>query len=123
MKVIDFGIAKAHSRSQGETRTGIVKGKIQYMAPEQVKKGRMVDRRTDVWALGACLYELASGKLPFDGDDDVEVIRKLMSDEPPTVMGGLPDADHPQSWTARWRSTRTPASRRPPGCSGRSRAR
>ena len=92
VKIIDFGIAKAHGRSQGETRTGIVKGKIQYMAPEQAKKGHKVDRRTDVWALGACLHELASGKLPYDGDDDVEVIRKLMNDEPPTPAEGLPDA-------------------------------
>jgi eukaryotic-like serine/threonine-protein kinase len=92
VKIIDFGIAKAHGRSQGETRTGIVKGKIQYMAPEQVKKGRSVDRRTDIWALGACLHELASGKLPFDGDDDVEVIRKLMNDEAPPAAEGLPDA-------------------------------
>jgi serine/threonine protein kinase len=92
VKIIDFGIAKAHGRSQGETRTGIVKGKIQYMAPEQVKKGRSVDRRTDVWALGACLHELASGKLPYDGDDDVEVIRKLMNDEAPLAAEGLPDA-------------------------------
>ena len=92
VKIIDFGIAKAHGRSQGETRTGVVKGKIQYMAPEQVKKDRSVDRRTDVWALGACLYELASGKLPYDGDDDVEVIRKLMNDEAPRIEEGLPEA-------------------------------
>src|SRR5579884_1508717 len=49
VKVIDFGIAKAQNRKQGETRTGVVKGKVQYMAPEQVNKGRTVDRRADVW--------------------------------------------------------------------------
>ena len=92
VKIIDFGIAKAHGRKQGETRTGIVKGKIQYMAPEQVKKGRTVDRRADVWALGVCLHELVSGKLPYDGDDDVEVIRKLMNDEPPPIAEGVPEA-------------------------------
>src|SRR5579883_2045042 len=80
-KVIDFGIAKAHGRKQGETRTGVVKGKIQYLAPEQVKKGAKVDRRTDVWALGVCLQELVVGKPPYGDDDDVEVIRKLMTDE------------------------------------------
>jgi serine/threonine-protein kinase len=91
VKVIDFGIAKAHNRKQGETRTGVVKGKIQYMAPEQVQKGKSVDRRTDVWALGVCLHELVTGKLPYDGDDDVEVIRKLMTDEAPPLAEGLPE--------------------------------
>ena len=92
VKVIDFGIAKAHNRMQGETRTGVVKGKIHYMAPEQVQKARRVDRRVDVWALGVCLHELVTGKLPYDGEDDVEVIRKLMTDEPPPLVEGLPES-------------------------------
>jgi len=90
VKVIDFGIAKARKRQQGETRTGIVKGKVQYMAPEQVKKGGQVDRRTDVWALGMCLHELVTGDLPHGGEDDVGVVRRLMSDEPPSVAPNLP---------------------------------
>ena len=90
-KVIDFGIAKAHGRKQGETRTGVVKGKIQYLAPEQVKKGAKVDRRTDIWALGVCLQELVVGKAPYGDDDDVEVIRKLMTDEMPPVVEGIPE--------------------------------
>jgi len=92
VKVIDFGIAKAHNRMQGETRTGVVKGKVHYMAPEQVQKARGVDRRVDVWALGVCLHELVTGKLPYDGDDDVEVIRKLMAGEAPPLAGALPDS-------------------------------
>jgi serine/threonine-protein kinase len=91
IKVIDFGIAKAHNRKQGQTRTGVVKGKIQYMAPEQVKKGRTVDRRADIWSLGICLHELASGKLPYDGDDDIEVINKLLNDEAPRITEELPE--------------------------------
>jgi eukaryotic-like serine/threonine-protein kinase len=91
VKVIDFGIAKAQNRKQGETRTGVVKGKIQYMAPEQVKKGRTVDRRADIWSLGVCLHELVTGKTPSDGDDDVEVIRKLLADEAPGVASDLPE--------------------------------
>ncbi|MGO9836432.1 MAG: serine/threonine protein kinase [Polyangiaceae bacterium] len=90
VKVIDFGIAKAQNRKQGETRTGVVKGKIQYMAPEQVKKGRTVDRRADIWSLGICLHELVAGKTPNDGDDDVEIIRKLLADEAPRIADGLP---------------------------------
>jgi serine/threonine-protein kinase len=92
VKIIDFGIAKAQNRQQGSTRTGIVKGKIQYMAPEQVKKGRTVDRRADIWALGVTLHELVTGKLPYDGEDDVEVIRCLMAEEPPIVAPETPDA-------------------------------
>jgi serine/threonine protein kinase len=92
VKVIDFGIAKAQNRMQGQTRTGVVKGKIHYMAPEQVQKGRSVDRRIDVWALGVCLHELVTGRLPYEDDDDVEVIRKLMTDEAPPAVEGLPEA-------------------------------
>jgi serine/threonine-protein kinase len=92
VKIIDFGIAKAQNRQQGSTRTGIVKGKIQYMAPEQVKKGRSVDRRADVWALGVTLHELITGKLPYDGEDDVEVIRRLMADEAPIIAEDTPEA-------------------------------
>ena len=91
VKVIDFGIAKAQNRTQGETRTGVVKGKIQYMAPEQVKKGRTVDRRADIWSLGICLHELVAGRTPTDSDDDVEIIRKLLADEAPLLAEGLPD--------------------------------
>jgi serine/threonine protein kinase len=90
VKVIDFGIAKAQNRRQGETRTGIVKGKVQYMAPEQVKKGGIADRRTDVWALGVCLHELVAGAMPYGGEDDLGVIRKLMNDEAPAIEQGLP---------------------------------
>jgi serine/threonine-protein kinase len=92
VKVIDFGIAKAQNRKQGETRTGVVKGKVQYMAPEQVKKGRTVDRRADIWSLGICLHELIAGKTPNDADDDVEIIRRLLADEAPPIAPGLPDA-------------------------------
>lgn len=92
VKIIDFGIAKAQNRRQGETRTGIVKGKIQYMAPEQVKKGGTVDRRADVWALGMCLHELVAGNLPYGNEDDIGVIRRLMSEEAPTLDPDLPQA-------------------------------
>ncbi len=54
-KLIDFGIVKALDRVSAETSSGLLKGKIQYMAPEQAI-GKRVDRRSDVWALGAVLY-------------------------------------------------------------------
>ncbi len=93
VKVIDFGVAKAKNRGAGETRTGVVKGKIHYMAPEQAQ-GREVDRRVDVWAIGVCLHELVTGKLPFDSDSDVDVLRRLMGTEsPPRITGAtIPEA-------------------------------
>src|SRR5260370_31655564 len=61
------------------------------MAAEQVNKGRPGDRRAGIWALGVCLHELVAGRVPDDADDDVEVIRKLVADEPPQLAEGLPD--------------------------------
>ena len=90
VKIIDFGIAKAQNRLQGETRTGVVKGKVQYMAPEQVKKGASVDRRADVWSLGMCLHELVTGTLPYGAEDEVGVIRTLMSGEAPPISPDVP---------------------------------
>ena len=89
VKVIDFGVAKARNRRAGETGEGIVKGKIRFMAPEQVR-AQPLDRRADIWAVGVCLHELATGKLPFDSDSDVDIVRRLISDEPPPAFDGIP---------------------------------
>ncbi|MGH7281164.1 MAG: serine/threonine protein kinase, partial [Polyangiaceae bacterium] len=75
-KLIDFGIAKALVRLSGETNAGLLKGKIQYMAPEQAM-GRPLDRRADVWAAGACLYYLLSGVPPFDGENQLATLHLL----------------------------------------------
>jgi serine/threonine protein kinase len=92
VKVIDFGVAKARDRLAGDTASGVVKGKIRYMAPEQAQGGS-VDRRADVWAMGACLYELVTGEPPFDGESEVAIIRRLLGDEPlPRVGGPVPEA-------------------------------
>ena len=69
-KIIDFGIAKARSRLAGDTRSGLVKGTPQYMAPEQAS-GSEVDRRADIWALGAVLYRALSGGPPFANREEV----------------------------------------------------
>jgi len=63
-KLIDFGVARARDRIAGETRSGIVKGTPQYMAPEQAQ-GSKVDRRADVWAVGAVLHRGIGGTPPF----------------------------------------------------------
>jgi len=85
-KLIDFGLAKARDRIADETSAGTVKGKLRYMAPEQVL-GPTIDRRADVWAVGATLYHLLSGEPPYEAETDVEVVRALMSRRPPRPLG------------------------------------
>jgi serine/threonine-protein kinase len=83
-KVIDFGIATALDRAAEKTRNGVLKGKIQYAAPEQVQMKRL-DRRADIWALGVILYQYLAGRLPFPAERDIDVVEALM-------MGKAPDA-------------------------------
>jgi tRNA A-37 threonylcarbamoyl transferase component Bud32 len=72
VKVSDFGIAKwAYQRTR--TQEGTLKGKFAYMSPEQCR-GRNVDRRSDVFALGTILYELTTGTAPFSGESDLEIL-------------------------------------------------
>lgn len=78
-KVVDFGIAKAANSSQA-TRTGTLKGKVAYMPPEQLR-AEPLDRRTDVFALGVVLYELVSGRRPWEGDSDAALIGQIMMQE------------------------------------------
>jgi serine/threonine-protein kinase len=75
VKVLDFGIAKA-ADSQGETTTGLVKGKATYMAPEQAAH-RPLDRRADVFAAGVMLWEILTGRRLWEGLDDFEIFLKL----------------------------------------------
>ena len=71
MKIIDFGLAK--TSFMGEmTATGLILGTPQYMSPEQVK-GRPVDARTDIYALGALTYHVVTGRPPFAGDTPIAV--------------------------------------------------
>jgi serine/threonine-protein kinase len=84
-KVIDFGIAKAVGRLAENTRTGLIKAKIEYASPEQARVDPC-DRRADVWALGMTLYELLSGELPYRGRNDLETLQKLTSGKPPPQL-------------------------------------
>lgn len=76
-KVIDFGIAKARDRASAPTTTGALKGKLRYMSPEQAS-GKLVDRRCDIWAAGAVLYLILSGKPAFDGANDAAILSQLL---------------------------------------------
>jgi serine/threonine protein kinase len=75
VKVIDFGLAKAANRVSS-TAAGVIKGKVAYMSPEQAV-GAVVDRRTDVFALGVTLWEIACDRRLFKHSDDVETLRRV----------------------------------------------
>ena len=75
VKVIDFGIAKAAGKAT-KTQAGILKGKFGYMSPEQIR-GLPLDRRSDVFAIGICLYELLTSERLFVGDTDFSVLEKV----------------------------------------------
>jgi serine/threonine-protein kinase len=80
-KVVDFGIAKARDKL-GQTSTGEFKGKLAYMAPEQLDKGA-VDRRTDVFALGAVLWEATTGVRLFKRDTEARTMAAVLNDPVP----------------------------------------
>jgi serine/threonine protein kinase len=102
-RLLDFGLAKIRDAAgpvsmSGVTRlateppltaAGTILGTVHYMAPEQVE-GREADARTDVWALGALLYEMATGKRAFDGDSAASVIGAILKDAPPPVSTRAP---------------------------------
>ena len=77
IKVIDFGIAKSRLRSQ-QTRAGVLRGKLQYMSPEQAR-GRPLDRRADIYALGVLLWEMLTLRRLFAGSDERELIRRVQA--------------------------------------------
>ncbi|AKQ67578.1 Serine/threonine-protein kinase pkn6 [Myxococcus hansupus] len=89
VKVVDFGIAKVAGQGH-RTLTGVVKGKVAYMPPEQLQAKGM-DRRVDVYALGVVLYELLTGKRPFDATTDVSVMQAILFESFIPVAQRRPD--------------------------------
>ena len=81
VKIIDFGLAKATDRVS-KTAAGIIKGKIAYMSPEQAV-GAPIDRRTDIFALGTTLWELACDRRLFKHTDEVETLKRVHAAEVP----------------------------------------
>ncbi|MDX2021292.1 MAG: protein kinase [Deltaproteobacteria bacterium] len=84
VKLVDFGIAKAAGKAS-KTQAGILKGKFGYMSPEQVR-GLPVDRRSDIFSAGICLYEMLTGERLFIGESDFSTLEKVRNVEitPPT---------------------------------------
>jgi serine/threonine protein kinase/tetratricopeptide (TPR) repeat protein len=80
-KIMDFGLAKLSDRT-GLTRTGAAVGTVSYMSPEQIR-GDETDARSDIWSLGVVLYELATGKHPFEGEYDAAVLYSILNLKPP----------------------------------------
>ncbi len=93
VKVVDFGIAKAMNSSH-ETRAGMLKGKIGYMAPEQAR-GERVDRRADIFSVGVMLWEAAVGRRLWKGMNEVQILHQLLSGEIPRPRSMRADiSDH-----------------------------
>jgi serine/threonine protein kinase len=80
-KMVDFGLAKATALGDGATRAGQLKGKISYMAPEQIR-GDPLDRRADVFALGVVLYAVTTGKHPFRRESEGATLFAISAPEP-----------------------------------------
>ena len=103
VKVLDFGLAKvlepvqvpdaaidaATITSPAATRSGVVVGSVAYMSPEQAK-GQRLDKRSDVWAFGAVLYEMLSGRRAFGGDGMAETLAAVLHQDPD--LAALPAA-------------------------------
>jgi serine/threonine-protein kinase len=84
-KVVDFGLAKLAGQIR-LTREGTTVGTVAYMSPEQAK-GEAVDERSDIWSLGVVLYEMLSGRLPFEGEYEQSLIRSILHHEPEPIAG------------------------------------
>jgi eukaryotic-like serine/threonine-protein kinase len=88
VKVLDFGLAKptaveseAETRELVSTKAGMVMGSVGYMSPEQ-SRGKEVDARTDLWSVGIVLYEMLTGKTPFDGETMTDILANIIHKEP-----------------------------------------
>jgi predicted ATPase len=100
VKVLDFGLAKALAPPDSAaapadllavTQSGVVLGTVRYMSPEQVN-GEAVDARTDIWSLGVVLYELASGRPPFDQPGLTATLVDIVSRDPVPLSSLVPHA-------------------------------
>jgi eukaryotic-like serine/threonine-protein kinase len=94
-KIADFGVAKATEAGTGRTQSGYIKGKVDYLSPEQAYS-EPVDARADVFALGVVLYEITTGRRPFAADSQMATLVKVTSPDPPAspldIVPSYPEA-------------------------------
>jgi len=109
VKILDFGLAKpAPEAAEGsevltatqQTEAGVVLGTVGYMSPEQAT-GRKVDYRSDQFALGAILYEMATGRRAFQRPTSIETLSAILKEEPPPLTSVRPDSPEPLEWIVR----------------------
>lgn len=96
VKVLDFGISKVTSPTASGpdlslTKTSSLMGSPLYMSPEQMRSSRDVDTRTDIWSLGAILYETLTGRTPFVGESLPQVCTQILQDDPPALRDFKPE--------------------------------
>jgi eukaryotic-like serine/threonine-protein kinase len=102
LKILDFGVAKLQSAIDDSertaqdlttiTRSGTIVGTVAYMSPEQLR-GKTVDSRSDIFSLGAILYEMLAGRRPFRGETEVDTITAVLKEDPPEIdleQAGIP---------------------------------
>lgn len=93
-KLADFGLAKLDDSAAVDdacTRTGVVVGTLAYMSPEQAL-GRKCDSRSDIFSLGVVLYEMLSGRRPFDGTSTPDLFQQIVQRQPPPLKDSIPAA-------------------------------
>ncbi len=93
VKVLDFGISKVEDEAEDMslTRTTEIIGSPSYMSPEQLRASKLVDVRTDIWALGVILYELLTKKLPFEASTVTELVAVVLTEPLPDLRLVRPD--------------------------------
>jgi serine/threonine protein kinase len=94
VKLTDFGVARIQDSGDATRTQGSMVGTLKYMSPEQVQ-GQPIDSRADLFAAGVVLYQLLTGKRPFDGDSDFAIIQQIVAQDPPppsSFNSKLPDA-------------------------------
>jgi serine/threonine protein kinase len=93
VKVLDFGLVKDVASTDAEelTQAGLFMGSPKYMAPEQIQGGT-IDARTDIYALGVMMYEMVTGKVPFDNPKSLEILMSHVRDEIPPLRKMNPNA-------------------------------
>ena len=122
-KILDFGLAKLGAivappspdapttlRDATTTQQGSLVGTVAYMSPEQAQ-GKPVDPRSDVFSLGIVLYEMATGRRPFQGDNSVSILTAILRDTPPSLTSLAPSAPAPLDAIVRRTLDKNPAAR------------